>query len=88
MCRNKHYLGGSQKNFRIKIALVARRSTNVFAISIQYLAQPTLQVLVTLAIGQIVDKNDAMCWIIEDATGILMTDRSANIEQFNEIGSL
>lgn len=79
------YLCGAEKYFWIKIAITAIRSANVFAVFVQYFVQPSLQIFMAFAIGQIVDENDAMRWIVENATCVLVTYRAANIEQFDEI---
>lgn len=46
----------------------------VFALLVQDLQQPLLQVIVTLAVGQLVHQDYAVCGIVESIAGVLVAD--------------
>lgn len=74
------YLCWSKKEFWVKIIITTNWSIYIFAVFVDDFVQPSLQIFVTLSIREIVHQYNTVGWIIKNATSILMTDWTTNIE--------
>lgn len=81
------YLRRAHKAFRIKVTITVR-PIGILSVLIDNFVEPPLQILVALAVGQVVHHDDAVCGIVKDATRVHVANRAADVEQFDEIGLL
>lgn len=68
---NKKYLRRTQKLFRIKIQFAS--FTHIFSFFIQYFQNPSLQILVTFTIRQIMYQYNTVHWIVEYTSSVFVT---------------
>jgi len=66
----------------------ATRLVRVLALLVNDLVQPIEQLLLWFSIGEVVHQDDSMDARVEDAAGVLVAQRSADIEELHEIGAL